>query len=255
VRAAIVDPLAHRIMDAIYRFGGARFSDLRRVVGNPRTLSRKLAALMELGLVERRGRLYGLTERGIEVLGLLSRALELIGEPQPRIDVDRIPHRVYAPLIERYVRMLLERYSERLLGVVLFGSVARGDWRRDSDIDLMVVVDGWEGKPVWERLRELYEVRERLRGTEEYRRALKAGYIPVIQHYPLSRGEALKFRMAYLDVLLDGIVVYERGGFVSEVFRSLRERLSRQGAVRVQRPDGSHYWVLEGGCWRGRQGV
>ena len=33
-------------------------------------------------------------------------------------------------------------YGQRLKGVVLFGSVARGDSGQDSDIDLLVLLDG-----------------------------------------------------------------------------------------------------------------
>jgi uncharacterized protein len=37
---------------------------------------------------------------------------------------------------------LRERYGERLVKLVLFGSQARGDARPDSDIDVMVVLRG-----------------------------------------------------------------------------------------------------------------
>jgi uncharacterized protein len=37
---------------------------------------------------------------------------------------------------------LTERYGERLVKLVLFGSQARGDARPDSDIDVMVVLRG-----------------------------------------------------------------------------------------------------------------
>ena len=39
------------------------------------------------------------------------------------------------------LRRLHSKYPGRILSTVLFGSVARGDFTRDSDIDVLVVVD------------------------------------------------------------------------------------------------------------------
>ncbi len=44
--------------------------------------------------------------------------------------------------ILKAVRGILEpMYGERLRGLVLYGSVARGDYNEDSDIDILVVLD------------------------------------------------------------------------------------------------------------------
>jgi len=42
--------------------------------------------------------------------------------------------------------------------ILLFGSVARGDFAEDSDIDLVVVSRGWEKYPLEERLAILYRL-------------------------------------------------------------------------------------------------
>lgn len=52
-----------------------------------------------------------------------------------------LPPPVHAALVEARVR-LAELYGDRLVRVVLYGSHARGDARPDSDIDLLVVLDG-----------------------------------------------------------------------------------------------------------------
>jgi predicted nucleotidyltransferase len=43
--------------------------------------------------------------------------------------------------VEEYVQRLLAEYNGRILSVTLFGSVARGDFAADSDIDILVLVD------------------------------------------------------------------------------------------------------------------
>lgn len=46
------------------------------------------------------------------------------------------------PLVRRVKAQLAAHYGERLAGVYLFGSHARGEARPDSDIDVLVVLHG-----------------------------------------------------------------------------------------------------------------
>lgn len=49
-------------------------------------------------------------------------------------------------ILSLYVEKLKNIYGELLLQVSLFGSYARGDNTKDSDIDILVVVKGSQGK-------------------------------------------------------------------------------------------------------------
>ena len=46
----------------------------------------------------------------------------------------------YKSLLEKLTKLLQEEFQDRLVSVVLYGSVARGDNRKDSDIDLLLVI-------------------------------------------------------------------------------------------------------------------
>ena len=48
----------------------------------------------------------------------------------------------YKSLLEKLTKLLQEEFQDRLVSVVLYGSVARGDNRKDSDIDLLLVIKG-----------------------------------------------------------------------------------------------------------------
>ncbi len=48
----------------------------------------------------------------------------------------------YRKPIEEFVRRVLERYRDEIEGVILFGSVARGEGKEDSDMDILVI---WKG--------------------------------------------------------------------------------------------------------------
>ncbi len=243
----MIDKSLYRVLEFASEFDRVRFSDFRFVISNPRTLSRKLRFLLSRGLLVRDEVGYRITGRGLRVLKLMREILDVV-ESEGGVgvlNIERIPHRYYAPLLDRYSRLLLEYFGDRLLSIVLFGSVGRGDWDENSDIDLLVIVDGWDGVPVWRRVRELYRVRERLRDTREYKSAVRAGFTPIIQHYPLSREEALNFNRVYLDIVLDGIIIYDREGFFSKIIEALRNKLVRYGAKRISLPNGKYYWVIK----------
>lgn len=130
------------------------------------------------------------------------------------------------------------------MGVVLFGSVARGEWDKHSDIDLLVIVNEWR-KRRWERSRELLEVRKKLEETPACERLREQGVYSPIQHVPLSVREAKEFQRGFLDILMDGIILYEDDHFVSQLFAGMRKKLQKMGARRIQTPDGKHYWILK----------
>lgn len=48
----------------------------------------------------------------------------------------------YQRIAEDFARHLKAKYGDRIERIILFGSVARGEEREDSDIDLLVVTPG-----------------------------------------------------------------------------------------------------------------
>lgn len=245
------DEVSYRILLSLRDGGPARFKDLRLIVKNPRTLSIKLEKLRQLGLVEGGGT-YRLTPKGFRVARALEELDKALHSPGFRVlNIERIPHMYFAPLMRRYCEALHSLLEERLVSVMLFGSVARGDWDRNSDIDVLVVAQGWEGRPVWERFRELRRAKMILEESPEYREAVRAGYWPVIQNYPLSVEEAGRFNRVYLDAVVDGIILYDKNGYLTGILESLRKRLEEMGSVRVTLPNRRFYWVLKRGMRAG----
>ncbi|PUA34207.1 MAG: hypothetical protein B9J98_01045 [Candidatus Terraquivivens tikiterensis] len=170
------DVFIKRILTALRDIGVGRFSDLRKVVKNPRTLTIKLEKLERLGLLKREAGGYRLTEKGLRVEATLEELEKVLNLPDLEVkNIERIPHAYFAPIIKRYSEILRATLAERLISIMLFGSVARGDWDKNSDIDILVVAEGWDARPVWERIEELKGAREILEKTPEYLKALKMG--------------------------------------------------------------------------------
>jgi len=52
----------------------------------------------------------------------------------------------YKPVIRQFARLAQEQYPAHIVKIILFGSVARGEDRADSDIDLLVLWNGDENE-------------------------------------------------------------------------------------------------------------
>jgi predicted nucleotidyltransferase len=89
--------------------------------------------------------------------------------------------------LSEFVARLRERYADEVLLVMLFGSKVRGDFDEESDLDVLVVVEGDDRWPYWREITDLtsdllqdYEVNiSALVFNEEYYRWLTEHRTPI----------------------------------------------------------------------------
>ena len=110
----------------------------------------------------------------------------------------------YQEVVDEFVRRARKRYEDKIESIILFGSVARGEAGKESDIDILVVVIGDR----FRMRRELSEiVLDILLETGEY-----------ISVKTLST-EDLKFlkkiKSSFLSNVVQEGVFIERGGVVT----------------------------------------
>lgn len=131
----------------------------------------------------------------------------------------------------------VEELGDRLVSLVLFGSVARGQARETSDIDLLVVAEGFP-KSLSERRRPLIATWDRVRAHNA---------LPHIEWNLVTKSpdEATYHSPLYLDITEDGLLLLDRGGLMAKVLSDMRERMRILGSRRVYLPDGSWYWDLK----------
>jgi HEPN domain-containing protein/predicted nucleotidyltransferase len=122
----------------------------------------------------------------------------------------------------RIVQFLLEHFGEQLKAVVAFGSVATGQAKSESDLDLLVVAEGLPAR--WpERKPTLIHLTSRLRmgrhvdlvlvTPEECRENFES-------HHPL-----------YLDIAFDGMIFFDRD-FVATLMEETKAYVARRGILR-----------------------
>ncbi len=147
----------------------------------------------------------------------------------------------YASLLRRLLEEMRRRWGERLVSLVVFGSVARGEAGPGSDIDLLVVVEGLP-RSRFRRQDEFMEVEETLEDVIDRLRSL--GLNPDFSPILKTPEEAARFSPLYLDMVEDAVILYDRDGFFEGVLNRLRERLRELGAERV-RVGRRWYWRLK----------
>jgi len=147
----------------------------------------------------------------------------------------------YRRLLEKLIETLRGRFGDDLISVVVYGSVARGEAKRDSDVDLLIVARNLP-RSRFARQDLFIEVEEKL--EEILKRLEEEGYRVDFSPILLTPEEAARIRPLYLDMVEDAVVLYDKGGFFASVLAKLKARLEELGAQRV-RLGKRWYWVLK----------
>lgn len=117
------------------------------------------------------------------------------------------------------LRQFLAKLSSRLgsigcvEGVLLFGSVAKGSYRGDSDIDILVLTKDGSG---------YREIMGALKGMRSDVEALSEKGLPhLVCPVVLGIDDTKQFKPIYLDMSDHGIILYERGAVLTNFLRSI----------------------------------
>jgi predicted nucleotidyltransferase len=120
--------------------------------------------------------------------------------------------------------------GDELLGLMLFGSWARGEAKEDSDIDVLVVLRSLKGMKARSAVYRAVA-----------RRVGRAVTLIDVRADELFK-EELELTPLLLNALVDGVVIYDRTGKLGELASKARRLVEAAGLVRYGTPDGKYGW-------------
>jgi uncharacterized protein len=145
-------------------------------------------------------------------------------------------------LAERVVTEYRAALGGDLVAVALFGSVARGQAGRESDLDLYVVT--WTPQSALLDPR-LDRVRRTIPEGQEYQALVREGCRPDPRPIYHTVEHLRRHPWILLDIAHHGVILYDSEGILAHELDAVRRRLQELGAKRVELPDGTWYWDLK----------
>ena len=143
-------------------------------------------------------------------------------------------------LADRIVAEYRAAIGDDLVAIALFGSVARGQARPDSDLDLYVVTrTPGLGDP------RLHRMWDRIDASPEYQLLVRAGYQPTPSPVPHTVDELTQHPWILLDITHHGVILHDPESVLARELDAVRARMAALGSRRVELPDGSWYWDLK----------
>lgn len=147
----------------------------------------------------------------------------------------------FKQLEEQLLTGIKAYYGQRLVSVVLFGSVARQTPNFNSDVDIMIIAKELPKGRI-PRIREFERVEEQI--TPLLKELRREGIQTDISAILKTPEEAERGSPLFLDMVEDGRILLDRDGFFAGILSRLRDRLEILGAKRIWRGNVWH-WVLK----------
>ena len=127
-------------------------------------------------------------------------------------------------------RDLKRVFGSRFVGLMLFGSYARGEASEDSDVDVFIILDGLRGLKVRS---EIYSI------LAKYVR--KPITLIDIELKDISR-EDLEVTPLLINIFYDGLIIYDEQGILKRLKSNIIKLIRKAQLVRYKTPDGKYGW-------------
>lgn len=146
-----------------------------------------------------------------------------------------------AELMEEILRELRLRIGVRSL--VLFGSWARGEEGKTSDLDFIVVSDSFQGGYA-ARFDSIRQALGQAKQSSAFRELRDKGYHVTFSPVPYHPDDLKETPPTLLDVVEDGVIIHDDGTMMVKL-KQIGDRMRELGSKRLTTKGSQRYWLLK----------
>jgi predicted nucleotidyltransferase len=156
------------------------------------------------------------------------------------------PERIAEPhrsLVNSLVELIKTEYGDDLVSVAVFGSIARGTARKDSDLNVLIIASRLP-RSRRERVQRFLNIKSKLDPVLE--KLLDKGYAITVSPVILTADEAREIPPLFLDLTEDAVILHDMNNFLKELLTKLKAKLQEIGVTRIW-IGSKWYWKLKHG--------
>ncbi len=150
----------------------------------------------------------------------------------------------YRSLIVKFVNNLLKEFKDKIISIAVFGSVARGDFKPTSDIDLIIIMKKPLPKSRMKRHKLISNILDKI--EDDRVKLARKGIYTAISPIILDDEEAKYFRPLYLDLTQDAIIIYDKQNLLHKILQKLKQL--------IQEYEGERRWLGKQWYWIFKKG-
>jgi predicted nucleotidyltransferase len=121
-------------------------------------------------------------------------------------------------------------FKDEFIGLILFGSWARGEAKADSNIDLLIVFKSLKG----------FDIRAKVYSIIAKQVKMPLTLVDIRLSELVSNDYELTPLM--LNILYDGIIIWDKYGLLKDFVEKGRRLIEKMKLVRYKTPDGKYGW-------------
>lgn len=150
-------------------------------------------------------------------------------------------YETYKNLIDEILMGLKMTFGDDILSVALFGSVARGTAKKDSDIDLLII----HKEVSYDSAKRFLDLQFEMEDKEAYKELRNRGFYPCLSPIFMTSDELSIKPLILLDIMDHGIILKDEEGVLLDKIQKLKIRLGELGSKKIVFEDGSWAWDLK----------